>query len=138
MSLIGETTGKPPAGDLIKDGSDASFIADVVEASKTQPVIAKSPPPKSQPPAGGTAASQPKSQQLIARPSNRALYPSVNYISGIHADGERQLLIDLSEPSAFLPEDLSLPLQRDGNSVGTGPYRLVTREKKEIVLESSN
>jgi putative thioredoxin len=39
MSLIGETTGKPPAGDLIKDGSDASFMADVVEASKTQPVI---------------------------------------------------------------------------------------------------
>lgn len=38
MSLIGETTGKP-AGDIIKDGSDASFMADVVEASKTQPVI---------------------------------------------------------------------------------------------------
>ena len=28
----------PPA-DLIKDGSDASFMADVIEASKTQPVI---------------------------------------------------------------------------------------------------
>src|SRR5512143_2517540 len=42
MTLIGETTGKPagaPAGDIIKDGTDASFIADVVEASKTQPVI---------------------------------------------------------------------------------------------------
>ena len=42
MSLIGETSGKAPGapiGDLIKDGSDASFIADVVEASKTQPVI---------------------------------------------------------------------------------------------------
>lgn len=38
MGLIGETTGKP-AGDIIKDGSDASFMADVVEASKTQPVI---------------------------------------------------------------------------------------------------
>jgi putative thioredoxin len=38
MSLIGETTTKP-AADLIKDGSDAGFMADVIEASKTQPVI---------------------------------------------------------------------------------------------------
>jgi putative thioredoxin len=38
MSLIGETTGKP-AGDIIKDAIDASFIDDVVEASKTTPVI---------------------------------------------------------------------------------------------------
>jgi putative thioredoxin len=43
MSLIGETSpAKPagaPAGDLIKDGSDASFMADVIEASRVQPVI---------------------------------------------------------------------------------------------------
>lgn len=38
MTLIGETAGAAPA-DLIKDGTDASFMADVVEASKTQPVI---------------------------------------------------------------------------------------------------
>jgi putative thioredoxin len=38
MTLIGETSA-PPAGDLIKDGTDASFMADVVEASKTTPVI---------------------------------------------------------------------------------------------------
>ena len=38
MSLIGETTGKP-VGEIIKDTTDASFIADVIEASKTQPVI---------------------------------------------------------------------------------------------------
>jgi putative thioredoxin len=42
MSLIGETTAasmaSPPA-DLIKEGSDAGFMADVIEASKTQPVI---------------------------------------------------------------------------------------------------
>jgi putative thioredoxin len=38
MSLIGETAGKP-AGDIIKDGTDASFVADVVEASRQQPVI---------------------------------------------------------------------------------------------------
>jgi putative thioredoxin len=38
MTLIGETSGKP-AGDIIKDGSDASFVADVLEASRAQPVI---------------------------------------------------------------------------------------------------
>jgi putative thioredoxin len=36
MSLIGETT---PAADLIKDGSDATFVKDVIEASRQQPVI---------------------------------------------------------------------------------------------------
>jgi putative thioredoxin len=38
MSLIGETAGPPPA-DVIKDATDASFIDDVVEASRTTPVI---------------------------------------------------------------------------------------------------
>jgi putative thioredoxin len=38
MSLIGETAG-PPAADIIKDATDASFVDDVVEASKAQPVI---------------------------------------------------------------------------------------------------
>ena len=39
MTLIGETTPAPVAADLIKDGTDASFMADVVEASMVQPVI---------------------------------------------------------------------------------------------------
>jgi putative thioredoxin len=41
MSLIGETQApkSPAAADLIKDGSDAGFMADVIEASKTTPVI---------------------------------------------------------------------------------------------------
>ena len=39
MSLIGETQAGPAPADLIKDGTDAGFMADVVEASKTQPVI---------------------------------------------------------------------------------------------------
>jgi len=38
MTLIGETSGAP-AGDIIKDATDASFMADVIEASKTTPVI---------------------------------------------------------------------------------------------------
>ncbi|HET6970225.1 MAG TPA: co-chaperone YbbN [Phenylobacterium sp.] len=39
MTLIGATQGAPPAADLIKDATDATFIADVVEASKETPVI---------------------------------------------------------------------------------------------------
>ena len=38
MSLIGETAG-PPAAELIKDATDASFAADVLDASREQPVI---------------------------------------------------------------------------------------------------
>jgi putative thioredoxin len=36
-TIIGETA--PAKGDLIKEGSDASFVDDVIEASKVQPVI---------------------------------------------------------------------------------------------------
>ena len=39
MSLIGETTPAKAPADLIKEGSDAGFIADVIEASRIQPVI---------------------------------------------------------------------------------------------------
>ncbi|MGZ6016883.1 MAG: tetratricopeptide repeat protein [Phenylobacterium sp.] len=38
MSLIGETAGKP-VGEVIKDTTDASFAADVLDASREQPVI---------------------------------------------------------------------------------------------------
>ncbi len=39
MSLIGEPQAQTAASDLIKEGSDAGFMADVIEASKIQPVI---------------------------------------------------------------------------------------------------
>ncbi len=38
MSLIGEAAGAA-TGNLITDGTDASFVEDVLEASKVQPVI---------------------------------------------------------------------------------------------------
>jgi putative thioredoxin len=37
--MFGDTTSAPAKADLIKEGSDAGFVADVIEASKTQPVI---------------------------------------------------------------------------------------------------
>ena len=39
MSLIGETPPGPSAASLIQEGADARFVADVIEASKVQPVI---------------------------------------------------------------------------------------------------
>ena len=39
MSLIGEKPAAPAKSEHVKDGTDASFMADVIEASKTQPVI---------------------------------------------------------------------------------------------------
>ena len=39
MSLIGETAAPAPGGTLVKDATDASFMADVVEASQETPVI---------------------------------------------------------------------------------------------------
>jgi len=37
--MLGEKTSATAKSDLIKEGSDAGFMADVIEASKTQPVI---------------------------------------------------------------------------------------------------
>jgi putative thioredoxin len=37
--MLGQTASAPAKSDLIKEGSDASFAVDVIEASKTQPVI---------------------------------------------------------------------------------------------------
>ena len=37
--MIGEKTSAPTQANLIKEGTDASFVADVLEASKVQPVI---------------------------------------------------------------------------------------------------
>src|ERR1700758_3276672 len=37
--MLGQTASAPSRNDLIKAGSDASFVADVIEASKEQPII---------------------------------------------------------------------------------------------------
>ena len=41
----------------------------------------------------------------MARPGNRALYPSLADITDVRADGDLQLVVDLARPSAFLPEE---------------------------------
>jgi peptide/nickel transport system substrate-binding protein len=74
-------------------------------------------------------------RQAIARPSSRALYPSVTDVIAVEPDGDLQLVLDLSRPSAFLPEDLGLPLSIGSDGVGTGAYRLVNRNAEGVELE---
>ena len=65
------------------------------------------------------------------------MYPSLNEISNVRSDTDGQLVIDLSEPSALLPEDLQFPLARRTGleEVGTGPYRVASRDSGQVVLE---
>jgi peptide/nickel transport system substrate-binding protein len=71
----------------------------------------------------------------VARPSNRALFTSLSDVTAVRSSGERQVIFDLSQPSAFLPEDLELPLTHGTPAVGTGPYRIAKNDPAEVVLE---
>jgi peptide/nickel transport system substrate-binding protein len=71
----------------------------------------------------------------IAKPANRALYPSLLDVTEVRPINDLELALDVSRPSAFLPEDLDLPLGIGPNNVGTGPFRVVSRDKSEILLE---
>ena len=74
----------------------------------------------------------------IAKPANRALYPSLLDVTAIRPINDLQLALDVSRPSAFLPEDLDLPLGIGPQNVGTGPFRVVSRERSEILLERND
>jgi peptide/nickel transport system substrate-binding protein len=80
--------------------------------------------------------------ETVKRPRNLALYPSLSDIVSVAADeGTKDdaldIVVRLSTQSAFLPEDLSMSLSTgQNNTIGTGAYRLVTRNAGEIVLES--
>jgi peptide/nickel transport system substrate-binding protein len=43
--------------------------------------------------------------------------------------------LDLSQPSAFLPEDLEIPLAFSGAGIGTGPFRIVRNDPEAVTLE---
>jgi peptide/nickel transport system substrate-binding protein len=73
--------------------------------------------------------------RAIARPSNRALYSSVADIRSVRPDGDLQVVLELSQPSAFLPDDLGVPLSIGSGNVGTGPFRFVSRDSNGLELE---
>src|SRR4051812_10604767 len=62
-------------------------------------------------------------RDAIAQPRNRSLYPSFLDVSRIDIEGERELIFEVKQPSAFLPENLQIPLSLGTQPVGTGPYR---------------
>jgi peptide/nickel transport system substrate-binding protein len=66
-------------------------------------------------------------------------YASLADVRAVRTDGALGLILDLTKPSAFLTEDLIMPLRlpaADGAMpIGTGPFRVVKREAKEIVFE---
>jgi peptide/nickel transport system substrate-binding protein len=73
--------------------------------------------------------------QAIARSDRRALYSSLSDITALLPEGP-ELVFVLSRRSAFLPDDLNMPLSL-GSNVGTGAFRFVTadREKGEWRFE---
>lgn len=73
--------------------------------------------------------------RAIARPGNRALYPSLSDITAVRSEGTRQLVLDLSQPSGFLLEELDLPLGIGPQNVGTGAFRLVRADSSGVLLE---
>ena len=73
--------------------------------------------------------------QALARPGNLALYPFLRDIAAVRQDGELDVILDLSQHSAFLPEELELPFGIGAENVGTGPFRLATKDANGVVLE---
>jgi peptide/nickel transport system substrate-binding protein len=61
------------------------------------------------------------------------MYPSLDDVTRIEVDG-RDVVVSLSRPAAFLPEDLEIPLEFGRQRVGTGPYEVVGTSGTETTL----
>jgi peptide/nickel transport system substrate-binding protein len=72
--------------------------------------------------------------EAIKRPGNVAQYPALADITGVEPRGERDVVLRVSRRSAFLAEDLEIPIGLP-NSVGTGAFRIVRSDTSEIALE---
>jgi peptide/nickel transport system substrate-binding protein len=73
--------------------------------------------------------------RVVNRPGNQMLYPSFGDITSIHPEGKLDVVIDLSQASAFLPEDLVMNVGFEPGNVGSGPFRPVESGASDIVLE---
>jgi peptide/nickel transport system substrate-binding protein len=74
-------------------------------------------------------------EDAVGRRSNRALFTSFEDVKSIRAAGERRVVVELSAPSAFLPDDLEVPIQHGTAVDGTGPYRVIKQDSNELILE---
>jgi peptide/nickel transport system substrate-binding protein len=77
--------------------------------------------------------------ETVGRPSSQAPYTSLAFITGIRADGDRELVVDLSQRSSFLPEDLELPLnlasQEGEPAIGAGAFHITKISNNEAELQ---
>jgi peptide/nickel transport system substrate-binding protein len=72
---------------------------------------------------------------VISNPDAHLSFRSFADVREVRATGENEIVFDLSRRSAYLPEDLDLPIAIGPNRLGTGPYRIVTQDATQIVLE---
>ena len=70
----------------------------------------------------------------IKRPGNVAQYPALADVTAVIPRGASDIVLRVSRRSAFLPEDLEVPISLP-NNIGTGAFRIVRNESSEIVLE---
>lgn len=75
--------------------------------------------------------------EAVRRPGNRALHPPLDDVISVRPEGDLELVIELSEPSGWLPEDLDVPLGIGEGNVGTGAFRFVRRDPatSNVILE---
>jgi ABC-type transport system substrate-binding protein len=74
---------------------------------------------------------------LLARPDVRESFPSFRDVVSLTAVGETGLVFSLARHSAWLPEDLSIPIEvqtKDKRLFGTGPYQIVETNAAGVSL----
>ena len=74
-------------------------------------------------------------REAINKPGNRATFPSLIDVVSVRAQGARTIVFDVSQPSAFLPDDLEIPMTHGSPTIGTGPFRVVNNDSSGVTLE---
>ena len=74
--------------------------------------------------------------RAVEQQGTRALYPFLGDITAIRADGELDIVLELSQRSALLPEELELPISAGPQNVGAGAFRLFSRDSGQVVFQS--
>jgi peptide/nickel transport system substrate-binding protein len=76
---------------------------------------------------------------VLARASTRASSPGLAEVRQVATAGPHTLIISLARPSAFLMDELDIPLTKKdpgGTVIGTGPFKPVTISPREVVLQA--
>jgi peptide/nickel transport system substrate-binding protein len=77
-------------------------------------------------------------EKTVASARRQGLTPGLNDVEQISANGDHELVINLRRRSAFLVDDLEFAITSPGADktvVGTGAYKIVSKNPKEVVME---